>query len=161
MRKMSIYTILFALAVALCSLSMGCAALRQASYKEDYIHQQMQNYAYHTSMDNLWSAARTLLFKHGYYVREGRHGYQMETDWAIGDRSTVLRRYLVTGYQNADGSNSIHFDYYEEIQNPGNPPYTRSDRDYELEYELLRMIDSQSWAQVENAAESYASQKAN
>lgn len=159
MRNNRFIHILLAFALVLCVFSFGCASMRHASIKENYIHQQMANYAYKTNINNLLSAARALLFRYGYQVRGPGRGYQMETEWGYTDTEGTFRRYLVTAYQNADGTNSIHFDFIEETQNEGHPPYTTSGRDYAMEYELLRSIDSQGWAAVEKAAEAYADQK--
>ncbi|MBO4351204.1 MAG: hypothetical protein J6A01_09705 [Proteobacteria bacterium] len=159
MKNNRVARILLALVLVLSCFSFGCASLRHASYKENYIHQQMDSYAYQTNINNLWSSARTLLFHHGYRVRGPGNGYQMETDWGYTDTDDTFRRYLVTAYQNNDGTNAIHFDYFEETRHEGQPLYTTSGRDYAMEYELLRMVDSQGWAAVESAAEAYADQK--
>lgn len=142
-----------------CTLLMGCSTLRHASYKENYIHQQLDSYTYNTSIDNLWSAARSLLFQKGFYVRGGGRGYVMETEWGVYDTNNTYRRYLVTGYYYNDGSSAIHFDYYEETHPDGFSPYASSGRDYDMEYELLRRVDSQAWSNLERAAEAYATQK--
>ncbi|MBO4351205.1 MAG: hypothetical protein J6A01_09710 [Proteobacteria bacterium] len=113
MKKNHIVSLLLAFTLVLSCFSFGCATLRHASYKENYIHQQMDNYAYKTNINNLWSAARALLFQRGYRVLGPGHGYQMETDWGYTDTEGTFRRYLVTAYQNNDGTKSIHFDYVE------------------------------------------------
>ena len=159
MKNHSILNILLVLALILCSFAMGCASMKHASYKESYINQQMSGYSYHTDINNLWSAARALLFSYGYRGRGPMNGYQMETDWGMTNMENTFRRYLVTGYKNNDGTSSIHFDYYEETRYEGQAPYATSGRDYAMEYELLRRVDSQGWRAIEDAAEAYADQR--
>ena len=151
--------ILLVLALFLCGFAMGCSSLTHDSYKRDFINQQVSNYAYHTDLGNLMSAARSMLFSYGYQAHGPMSDTQLETGWGrTSNYSNTYRRYLVTGYKNNDGTSSIHFDYYEETRNDGHSSYATSGRDYSMEYELLRRVDSQGWNDIEHSAEAYANQ---
>ena len=137
----------------------GCASSYQAYYKDQYITNQVDGYVYSTNFQQVWQAARSLLFKNGYRVVPGADAYTIETDWAPVRRDNTYRRYLVTGYDYGDGRCTVHFDYYEETRNPGYRPYVETGRDYNLEYELIRAVEANQWNAIESAATQYASER--
>ena len=147
------------LAVLMC-FAMGCASLRHATYKEEYITGQIQDYVYTSdNFSEVWSKARQLLFESGYQVRDSGGGYNVETEWAwVGDNER--RRYLVSTYAvNNNTGYVVHFDYVDETDNGGSYPYTKSGRDYVMEFELLKRANYAQWKQIDSAAESYADQR--
>ena len=117
----------------------------ESYYRDQYVQQQMESYVYHTDFNYVWTEARALLFQYGYQVRGDASTTIIETEWAR--TSTGLRRYMVAGYVMEDGSSTVHFDYYEETDNgPDVQPYTTTGRDYRLEYELVRRVESSKYA---------------
>ena len=140
-------------------LAFGCASLRHAGYKTDYIHSQVQDYAYTSeNFSEVWGKARELLFENGYQVRGPGLGYNVETDWALTGEHTQ-HRYMVTSYAVQDcAAYVVHFDYVEEDNSAGYSS-TRNGRDYDMEYELLRRVDYNQWSRIQNDATRYADER--
>ena len=142
---------------------LGCAALKHSYYKGQYIESQVQSYTYTTDFDYVWQQARALLFQKGYpVIGYDRRSKTMETDWVrVDNKENTFRRYLVSGYRASDGSNTVHFDYYEETHNPGYRPASQTGRDYQLEYQLIHIVEPSKWAEIEQNALEFAEKKSN
>ena len=136
---------------------VGCGTSR-AYYKDQYITSQVDPYVYSMDFHYVWQTARSMLFKYGYRVIPGPDPVTIETDWAMIDEDTY-RRYLVSGHDFGDGRCTVHFDYYEETRNPGYSPYVTSGRDYKMEYDLIRAVESQRWNEIESGSERYADER--
>lgn len=157
MKSMTKRLIIAFLMLLLCA-SLGCTSMKKAYYRDQYIGGQMQSYSHTTDFTRLWSEARTMLFEAGYAVRDSGNGYNVETEWGRVDNNT-MRRYLLVGYVNEDGTSSIQFNYVEETRNEGVRPTQKSSRDYEMEFELLRRVNYNQWLEIERAADNYANAK--
>lgn len=136
----------------------GCASMRYTAYHDEYITSQMKSYTFTTDFARVWATARQLLFSAGYVVRDSGNGYTVETEWGAISETTV-RRYLVTGYVNPDKTSTVHFDYVDQSQGMGTAPYMSSQRDYVMEYELVKRVENDRWQEIERAAKAYANQK--
>ncbi|MCL2325637.1 MAG: hypothetical protein FWC40_03965 [Proteobacteria bacterium] len=146
--KVSLLLMLLLASLALGSL--GCAGARHAQYKNRYILSQVEDYVYTAEFARVWAEARALLFTHGYQVRDSGGGYVIETEWGrVG--SNARRRYLVAGYVNNDGTSTVRFNFHEDSDG-----YATSGRDYNLEKELIRRVEPQSWATIQQNAQAYA-----
>ncbi len=142
---------------AMC-LTMGCASLRHAGYRDQYISAQLQDYVYTTNFAEAWGKARVLLFESGYQVRDSGNGYNVETEWGWTS-DNERRRYLVSAYAVNNNGYVIHFDYVNETINSGTSPYVKSGRDYDMEYELLKRVNFNQWRQIESDATRYADER--
>ena len=138
--------------------TLGCAGMYRAGYRNEYIRSQMQGFVHTADFTALWTTARTMLFEAGYMVRDSGNGYNVETEWARTDVDT-MRRYLLVGYTNPDGTGSIQFNYVEQRSRDGAYPSQRTGRDYDMEYELLRRVDLSKWQQIEMDATDYANRR--
>ena len=131
----------------------------ESYYKDQYVRQQLENYVFHTDFNYVWKEARTLLFQDGYQIRGNAEDHIMETEWRQLS-SGQFRRYMVSGYEFEDGSSTVHFDYYEESQgSPDVRPTSKASRDYTLEYELVRRVETQNYSSIDSAATQYAKQR--
>jgi hypothetical protein len=154
MRKLLVLLVLF-FAVPLFA---ACGA-SESYYKDQYVRAQLENYVFHTDFNYVWKEARTMLFQYGYQIHGGADDHIMETEWRQID-SGSYRRYMVSGYEYSDGTNTVHFDYYEETQmSPDVLPHSKAARDYSLEFELIRRVEAQNYAAINNAASQYAKQR--
>ena len=145
--------------LALCIPLFAACSPSESYYKDQYVRQQMESYVYHTDFNYVWKEARTMLFQAGFQIRGNAEDHIMETEWHQIS-SGAYRRYMVSGYVFDDGSSTVHFDYYEETQSsPDLLPRSTAARDYALEYELIRKVESQNYISIDNAATQYAKQK--
>ncbi|MBQ1926946.1 MAG: hypothetical protein II767_10280 [Proteobacteria bacterium] len=153
------YFLMCLLLFVMCAAS-GCASLRYTAAHDQYITKEMKNYTFTTDFAKVWATARQLLFSSGYVVRDSGNGYTVETEWgAINE--TTMRRYLVTGYVNPDNTSSVHFDYVDQSHGYGAAPTMSSERDYVMEYELVKRVEHDRWVEIEQAAKAYATKQAN
>lgn len=133
--------------------AMGCSSLQYSFARRQYISSQIEDYRYTVDSNVLWRQAYALLLESGYRV-VSVNPYRMETDWRWTSEKDA-RRYFVTRTENMDGTTSIRFMYEEHTEGFSN---ISSGRDYyDMEYTLLRRMEHDSWAQIEEAANAYAS----
>lgn len=141
----------------------GCGMFSSSNHallKDKYISEQVNSYVFQTSFERVWAEARSLLFVKGYQVRDSGNGYTVETE-LVRTQNGSMRRYLVTGYPNQDGSSTVRFNYFEESAPTfDNAPRTQSGRDLILETELIKNLEPNVWTQIINDAELYATQNA-
>lgn len=140
------------------SVFCACTESKRAYYKDQYINQQVDPYIYSTDFQRVWQEARSLLFHNGYQVKPGADPAIIETEMGIVSDNTY-RRYLVTGYDYGDGRSTVHFDYYQETRNPGYNPSTSTGRDYNMEYQLIKIVENAQWNEIERAATQYANDR--
>lgn len=133
----------------------GCAAMRAAAARQQYIHGQTQNYTYKRPIGQVWPNARTLLFENNYEVKNtGEAGvYTLETEWAYdGNRQT---RYLVQGIVIDDQSCQVHFTKITQYTGQNN---NSSGRDLDMEWFLLKQMDPTMATEIEAGAEEASKQ---
>jgi len=138
----------------------GCASMIYTTNYDSYVTSQLKTYKYSASeFPQVWTTARQLLFKQGFQVRDSGDGYSVETEWA--DTGSAWRRYLLTGYKTASGEAWVEFLYYEEsYQHHGVNPTSKSERDYQMEAEVLKIVKPAEWSRISNEADAYATAKA-
>ncbi len=158
MRK-KLYVLLASLMTALVLGMAGCASMAYTTNYDSYITSQLKTYKYKADeFPQVWTAARQLLFKQGFQVRDSGGGYNVETEWA--DTGRAWRRYLLTGYTTANGEAWVEFLYYEETyEHHGMNVSARSERDYQMEAEVLKTVKPAEWTRISNAADVYAKSK--
>lgn len=140
--------------------AFGCGAnYNRAALKDRYISEQVNSFVFHTNFERVWAEARSLLFIQGYQVRDSGNGYTVETE-LVRTQYGDMRRYLVTGYPNQDGTSTVRFNYFEEGPSDiNNMPRTESGRDLVLETELIKSLEPNVWSKIVSDAEVYANQQ--
>ncbi len=143
---------LLAAAITTC----GCASMIYTSNYDNYVTQEVSTYLYSGSqITNAMTAARSILFEQGYRIIPNQYPYQFETEW--GNTGNYLRRYMVTVYEQNDGSASIQFHYVESTTpQPGAQISTSTARDYTMEAEVIRRIAPSDWSRISAEAKAYA-----
>lgn len=153
--------IAFAMLLIVLALNAGCASFRYAAAKDNYITNEMQNFAYdEASPSELIAQARALLTLSGYMIIPDSHrNNYLETDWAATSE-TDRRRYVVSAFTTSTGT-QITFEYVNESRSNIDAQISRqSGRDHIMEYTLLKRVDYPAWQAIENAANQYANQAA-
>lgn len=142
--------------LGLCIMFSGCASMRYTLNYDNYIEQNLQSYQYSdVRLSDAMAVARSILFEHGYQTNPVTNRNSLETEWGRTDSNT-FRRYLVTGYNNANGT-VIQFRYIEETSSrPGMSVNQSSQRDFTMEAELMRRLAPQDWNRISSEAKSYA-----
>lgn len=150
---MRIQSIRVAVLVAVVLQVMGCGALRAASARQDYINSRTQDYVYNRSIDQVWSVARQMLFEQGYAVRDTGEGgsFSAETEWK--QEGKERSRYLLTGMRVDDGHSRVQFTRAEETQRGGNWENDGSNRDFNVEFELIKRVEPDAAQQIESEAD--------
>ena len=148
-RYVAVLFVIFAIGMG----ALGCSGFKYAVAQRQYISSQIEDYRYTVDSNLLWRQAYALLLESGYRV-VSVNPYRMETDW-LWTSETEARRYIVTRTENIDGTTSIRFVYEDHTEGFSS---IRSDRDYyEMEYTLLRRMEHESWARIEEESKAYAS----
>lgn len=143
-------TTLIALAIALGASSLACAGLRAAQARQAYIADATQAHKYSQSCTEIWGSARTMLFGQNYEVKsaDAVAGLTLETDWRSED-SGASSRYLFQGQEPAEGTCQVTATRaFRDAQ--GN---TSMDRDWEMEWNLLRQVDITAAQAIEAEAD--------
>ncbi len=135
---------------ALGALTMlGCGALRAASARQAHINEQMQNYTYEKSLDQIWPEARALLFEAGYQVRDtGEGSTTLETEWSRSEGGSVVR-YLVQGIELDGGKAQVRFNSQAKTKDGS----AGGGRDYSMEWRLVQRVEPTRAARIEGDAD--------
>ncbi len=146
--------ILSAVAVAAVLVS-GCAAMRAAQAKNDYLKAQTQNLVIAQPLEQVWPSVQRVVFAHGYQLKQtsslGAFSMETESKYESSNTGSVAKRYLIQGFT-AEGGSRVTFTYFaERSSNTGTS--TDSGRDWKLEYELLKIVDPQRAEQLDAEGE--------
>src|SRR5262249_21553987 len=127
----------------------GCAAMRAAQVRQDYIRSQTQDFVYQRPIAEVWAAARQLLFERGYELENtGEAGtYTAETRWKY--EGTTRTRYLVQAIKLDDKSCRLNLTY---ASGSINTPDVSSARDLDTEWLLLQQLEPDRAAQIASEA---------
>ena len=138
-----------AAAVMVAASSLGCATLRAGMARQKYIHEQTQAHVYQMPIADVWPNVRKLLFERGYQVKGSDTGnaFSVETESKPGDAGSAVR-YLVQGTKLDERSCRVEF-----TKMTSTPNGSKSDRDLDLEWQLLKRVDPAGAQQIETAAQ--------
>lgn len=135
----------------------GCAGIRAASARQAHINAETKNHVYNMPCQQVWPTARQILFAEGYAVKDTGEGSTMtlETEWAYKGQGSS--RYLVQGIEPQAGQCKVNFTINSRSQK-GN---LDSNRDLEIEWELLQKVDQRAAQEIMQEAEMKAQAAAN
>jgi hypothetical protein len=141
------------LSVTLIALLVGCAAMRGATARRKHIEDATRGYVYNRPVDQVWGQARQLLFERGYTVRDSGEGgtHQAETEWKHDGNRRV--RYLLSGMPVGDDKAQVQFTRSEEQRDKGEWSSLDTERDLDIEYELLKRVEPEQASVIEADAE--------
>ena len=159
--------ILFCLLLGVAAL--GCSTLSQLSHIS-YTTMTMADYRYTAETSNLISNAKKLLSQNGYNVRDVSDFMAEGSNWAGGELSFKIYRYLTTEWFGSGNAKRRYFLYINEFSNGKHSAYLfyetpetegkvisqtsngiTGERDYDMEYQLLRAVDPDAWASKEQS----------
>jgi uncharacterized lipoprotein len=125
----------------------GCAAIRAARARNTHLQRATQQYVYDQPCDQVWPAARRVLFEAGYAVESSeRMSSTIETEWKFHESSRS--RYLVQGMEPASGKCRVRFERMEEDEDG----YTSTSRDWEMEWRVLQQVAPRAAAEIQQTA---------
>ena len=149
--------------------SIACSSLSQLSHIT-YTTMTMADYKYTSETSNLISNAKKLLIQNGYDVRDVSEFIAEGQNWAGGELSFKIHRYLSTAWRGSDNTKRRYFLYINEFSNGKHGAYffyetpategkvisntsngITGERDYDLEYQLLRTVDPDAWTSAEQS----------
>ena len=156
-------TLVLSIAVGLVLVALaatGCAGIRASQARQDYIDQATRSHVYDKPCEQVWPDARQLLFAEGYSVKDTGEGTTMtvETEWNYEDEfdDTEATRYLVQGSAPRSGTCKVEFTRSERDDGD-----LETERDLEMEWELLQRVDPAEARQIRAEAEEEADRARN
>jgi uncharacterized lipoprotein len=131
----------------------GCATLRGASARHQYIESQAKEFVFAKPAAAVWPAARQLLFEKGYEVKNTGEGGTLtaESEWKYDGKNRS--RYLIQVNPVDDGHCKVEF---TKLEGDRKSSTTDSARDVGMEWELIQKVDSQRAAEIKAEAEKRA-----
>ena len=142
---------LVAMAIVAMSIS-GCAAMRAAAAREKFIQNAVMGHTYQQPCGQIWAAARTMLFARDFQVKsaDAAAGLTLETEWKTQANGNMVSstRYLFQGSAPSPESCQVSATAATKNQN-GN---TAMQRDWRMEWDLLKQVDMTSAGQIETDA---------
>jgi arginine/ornithine N-succinyltransferase beta subunit len=143
---------LFAIALIAVSVS-GCAAMRAAAARDRFIQNAVMGYTYQRPCGEVWAAARTMLFARDFQVKsaDAAAGLTLETEWKTEANGNMVTssRYLFQGSAPTPESCAVQATMATKSQQ-GN---TSMQRDWRMEWNLLKQIDIQGAQRIEADAQ--------
>lgn len=139
------------LSLTLVSLLMSCAAIRGATARRKHIEDATRGYVYNRPIDQVWGKARQLLFERGYSVRDSGEGgsHQAETEWKLEGNDRRVR-YLLSAMPAGDDKAQVQFTRSEEQREKrGGWSPLDTDRDLDMEYELIKRVEPDQASAIE------------
>jgi len=132
--------------------TLGCATFRGVSARHEYIEGQTKDYTYAKSADEVWPAARQLLFGKGYEVKNtGESGsLTAESEWKYEGKKRT--RYLVQVTKVDDSHCKVMFTKME-TEKDMNPI---SERDMGTEWELIQKVEPERATEIKAEADKRA-----
>lgn len=146
-------------ALVLSTFIVGCASMRAASARSNYIHNATEAHVYQNTCDQIWPQARQLLFNEGFEVKNTGEGGGMtlETEWKYRQGDAPIR-YLVQSVEPSPGQCQVMFSM--NIRETAERSASTG-RDLDIEWELLQQADPAAAAQISQEAEIRGQQAAN
>jgi hypothetical protein len=141
---------LLTVAVAAAALSTtGCAGMRAAAAKSKFIENAVQQHTYQKPCNDIWGAARTMLFARDFQVKsaDAAAGLTLETEWKTTSNGNMVSssRYLFQGSAPQPGACQVSATAATKNQN-GN---TSMNRDWRMEWDLLKQVDIPAAQRIE------------
>ena len=128
----------------------GCATIRGASARHQYIEAQAKEFVFAKPASEVWPAARQLLFEKGYEVKNTGESGSMtaESEWKHEDKRRS--RYLVQVTAVDDGHCRVMFTRME-----GQDGFKENDstRDVGTEWELIQKIEPERATAIKTEAD--------
>ena len=120
--------------------------MRASQAKEAHLAKATQAHTYEKSCQNVWSAARTMLFAQDFQVKsaDAAAGLTLETDWKAEEKG-MSTRYLFQG--TAPSESSCQVVATRASKNPKGE--TQMDRDWKMEWNLIKQVDIESANRIE------------
>lgn len=143
------------LSLTLFALLSGCAAIRGASARRKHIEDATRGHVYNRPVDQVWTQARQLLFERGFTVRDTGEGasHQAETEWRQ-DGNNHRVRYLLSGLPASDDKAQVQFTRAEEQYDKGGSwSPLDTERDVEMEFELIKRVEPDQANVIETDAD--------
>lgn len=143
---------LYLFLLALINVS-GCAGIRGAAAKSNYIKAEAQNHVYETSLVKLWPEVRSYLFEAGYVTRttDDSQLVLLETDWkdeVAHGAQAGSSRILVQGID-LDGDRSQLVFKKQSKSAEGSMGVSRA---WKMEWTLIQRIEPEEANQIEAQA---------
>ena len=143
---------LVAMAIIAMSVS-GCAAMRAAAARDKFIQNAVMGHTYAQPCGQIWAAARTMLFARDFQVKsaDAAAGLTLETEWKTEANGNMVTssRYLFQGSAPTPESCAVQATMASKSQQ-GN---TSMQRDWRMEWNLLKQIDIQGAQRIEADAQ--------
>jgi uncharacterized protein YceK len=139
-----------ALALAITLPAGGCAAMRASQARQAHIAKATQAHTYEQPCADVWAAARTMLFAEDYQVKsaDAAAGLTLETEWKARDNGTSVR-YLFQGKMPTAASCQV----VATRATKNAKGETAMDRDWQMEWNLIKQIDLPSANRIEAEAQ--------
>lgn len=156
-RSKWIFRAVMGLAVVTASPNLvGCAALRASGARSKHIDAQTRDYVYQQPLNKVWPQARQLLFSEGFSVKD-TDSTTAETEWKkVGDSR---ERYLLSGIEVDEGTCRVQFTLDEQYKSSdGGWGDSRTKRDIDLEWKLLKQVDPEAARKIESEADAAGEQ---
>ena len=141
--------IAYTLVVILGLSSLACAGMQRASDRQRYIERELTKHVYTQPIENVMPHARKLLFKQGFQVRDTSET-TMETEYL--QNGNYEDRYLVTAMRAGNGW-KVEITLDRVNQRNGR---AQSERDFDMEWELLKHADPRTAHKIDREADAYA-----
>jgi hypothetical protein len=137
----------------LINATAGCATLRGASARHQYIESQAKEFVFAKPAAQVWPAARQLLFEKGYEVKNTGEGGTLtaESEWKYEGKNRS--RYLVQVNPVDDGHCKVEFTKMEGERKSAS---TDSSRDVGTEWDLIQKVEPERAAEIKTEAEKRA-----
>ncbi len=130
----------------------GCAGMRASAARAKFIQNAVMGHTYQRPCNDIWGAARTMLFARDFQVKsaDAAAGLTLETEWKTtsNGNSTHSSRYLFQGSAPSAGSCQVSATQASKGQQ-GN---TSMNRDWQMEWDLLKQVDIESAQRIETDA---------
>jgi uncharacterized lipoprotein len=152
------------LALTLAVSASGCAGMRAAAAKRQYIDDQTKGFVYEKPRKEVWAAVRELVFEKGFELKnkgDEEGTFMGETEWKHD--KTGATRYLIQLNQVDEQHCTVRFTRMVNAAEQGSNVLTigggsksNSGRDLTMEWELIQRVVPDQAATISTGAESHA-----
>ncbi len=145
-----------AVTVALALLSTGCAAIRAAGARDSYIQSQVVDQPIGRPVEQVWPALKTVLAARGTMIAESDDSYFTLKTTVAPDSSTQGQvHWFTANAQRLDATScKMKIVYVTEATATDGRKARIDQHDWQLELEVLKLVDPQRAAAIEGEAQS-------
>jgi hypothetical protein len=129
-------------------VGVGCATLKGASARHQYIEQEAQGFVFNKPASDVWPPARELLFKMGYEMKNTGEATTAESEWKREDDRRT--RYLVQVTPVDAGHCKVQFTKMTAYSKASG---TDSERDVGTEWELIQKVEPERATAIKTEAD--------